>query len=176
MKICVFCSANEQIDPVFFKRAEELGKWAAENGHTIVYGGVNQGLMECLGRAAHEAGGHTIGIVPTIVEKAGRLSDYVDIEIPCDNLSDRKQLMMDYADIFVALPGGIGTLDEVFTVAASATIGYHQKSVILYNAKDFWNPLITLLDDLQSRGMIRGQWHDYIKPVESIEELKELID
>lgn len=176
MKICVFCSANEQIDPVFFKRAEELGKWAAENGHTIVYGGVNQGLMECLGRAAHEAGGHTIGIVPTIVEKAGRLSDYVDIEIPCDNLSDRKQLMMDYADIFVALPGGIGTLDEVFTVAASATIGYHQKLVILYNTKDFWNPLITLLDDLQSRGMIRGQWHDYIKPVESIEELKELID
>ena len=176
MKICVFCSANEQIDSVFFKRAEELGKWAAENGHTIVYGGVNQGLMECLGRAAHEAGGHTIGIVPTIVEKAGRLSDYVDIEIPCDNLSDRKQLMMDYADIFVALPGGIGTLDEVFTVAASATIGYHQKLVILYNTKDFWNPLITLLDDLQSRGMIRGQWHDYIKPVESIEELKELID
>jgi hypothetical protein len=176
MKICVFCSANEQIDPVFFKRAEELGKWAAENGHTIVYGGVNQGLMECLGRAAHEAGGHTIGIVPTIVEKTGRLSDYVDIEIPCDNLSDRKQLMMDYADIFVALPGGIGTLDEVFTVAASATIGYHQKLVILYNTKDFWNPLITLLDDLQSRGMIRGQWHDYIKPVESIEELKELID
>jgi uncharacterized protein (TIGR00730 family) len=176
MKICVFCSANEQIDPVFFKRTEELGKWAAENGHTIVYGGVNQGLMECLGRAAHEAGGHTIGIVPTIVEKTGRLSDYVDIEIPCDNLSDRKQLMMDYADIFVALPGGIGTLDEVFTVAASATIGYHQKLVILYNTKDFWNPLITLLDDLQSRGMIRGQWHDYIKPVESIEELKELID
>ena len=176
MKICVFCSANEQIDPVFFKRAEELGKWAAENGHAIVYGGVNQGLMECLGRAAHEAGGHTIGIVPTIVEKTGRLSDYVDIEIPCDNLSDRKQLMMDYADIFVALPGGIGTLDEVFTVAASATIGYHQKLVILYNTKDFWNPLITLLDDLQSRGMIRGQWHDYIKPVESIEELKELID
>ena len=176
MKICVFCSANEQIDPVFFKRAEELGKWAAENGHTIVYGGVNQGLMECLGRAAHEAGGHTIGIVPTIVEKTGRLSDYVDIEIPCDNLSDRKQLMMDYADIFVALPGGIGTLDEVFTVAASATIGYHQKLVILYNTKDFWNPLITLLDDLQSQGMIRGQWHDYIKPVESIEELKELID
>jgi uncharacterized protein (TIGR00730 family) len=176
MKICVFCSANEQIDPVFFKRAEELGKWAAENGHTIVYGGVNQGLMECLGRAAHEAGGHTIGIVPTIVEKTGRLSDYVDIEIPCDNLSDRKQLMMDHADIFVALPGGIGTLDEVFTVAASATIGYHQKLVILYNTKDFWNPLITLLDDLQSRGMIRGQWHDYIKPVESIEELKGLID
>ena len=156
---------------MFFKRAEELGKWAAENGHTIVYGGVNQGLMECLGRAAHEAGGHTIGIVPTIVEKAGRLSDYVDIEIPCDNLSDRKQLMMDKSDVFIALPGGIGTLDEIFTVAASATIGYHSKPVILYNLKGFWNPLIQLLDDLQDCGMVRGEWRQYIKVISKLEDL-----
>ena len=68
MKICVFCSANQQIDPEFFTMTEELGKWAAKNGHTIVYGGVNQGLMECVGKAAKENGGRTIGIVPTIVE------------------------------------------------------------------------------------------------------------
>ena len=148
MKICVFCSANEQIDPEFFTATEELGRWAAENGHVIVYGGVNQGLMECLGRAAHEAGGRTIGVVPTIVEKTGRTSQFVEIEIPCDNLTDRKQLMMDQADIFIALPGGIGTIDEIFTVAASATIGYHSKPVILYNMKGFWNPLIQMLDDL----------------------------
>ena len=172
MKICVFCSANEQIDPGFFTAAEELGRWAAENGHVIIYGGVNQGLMECLGRAAHEAGGRTIGVVPTIVEKAGRVSDYVEIEIPCDNLSDRKQLMMDQADVFVALPGGIGTLDEVFTVAASATIGYHQKPVILYNIKGFWNPLIALLDDLGQRGMVRGEWRQYIRVATSIDELQ----
>ena len=175
MKICVFCSANEQINPVFFKRAEELGKWAAENGHTIVYGGVNQGLMECLGRAAHEAGGHTIGIVPTIVEKTGRLSDYVDIEIPCDNLSDRKDLLLAHSDVVVALPGGIGTLDEVFTVAAAHTIGYHQKRIILYNIGGFWNTLIALLDDLQQRGMIRGHWKDYINVANSFEELTAMI-
>ena len=171
MKICVFCSANEQIDPEFFTAAEELGRWAAENGHVIIYGGVNQGLMECLGRAAHEAGGRTIGVVPTIVEKAGRVSDYVEIEIPCDNLTDRKQLMMDQSDVFIALPGGIGTLDEVFTVAASATIGYHAKPVLLYNIKGFWNPLIALLDDLQGQGMVRGHWHDYIRVISSIEEI-----
>ena len=91
-----------------------------------------------------------------IVEKSGRISDYVDVEIPCDNLSDRKQLMMDQSDVFIALPGGIGTLDEVFTVAASATIGYYQKPVILYNMKGFWDSLIALLDDLQAKGMIRG--------------------
>jgi uncharacterized protein (TIGR00730 family) len=172
MKICVFCSANEQIDPDFFRAAEELGRWAATNGHVIVYGGVNQGLMERLGRAAHEAGGRTIGVVPTIVEKTGRTSQYVEIEIPCDNLTDRKQLMMDQADLFVALPGGIGTLDEVFTVAASATIGYHQKPVILYNLKGFWNPLIALLDDLGQRGMVRGDWRQYIRVATSIDELQ----
>jgi uncharacterized protein (TIGR00730 family) len=171
MKICVFCSANQQIDPDFFGLTEELGKWAAENGHTIVFGGVNQGLMECVGKAAKQVGGRTIGIIPMIVEKSGRTSDYVDIEIPCDNLSDRKQLMMDKSDVFIALPGGIGTLDEIFTVAASATIGYHQKPVILYNLKGFWNPLIQLLDDLQERGMVRGQWRDYINVISKLEDL-----
>ena len=154
---------------------EELGKWAAENGHSIVYGGVNQGLMECVGKAAKENGGRTIGVVPTIVEKTGRTSDYVEIEIPCDNLSDRKQLMMDQSDVFIALPGGLGTLDEIFTVVASATIGYHQKVVILFNMKGFWDSLIALLDDLQGKGMVRGDWRDYIKTADSIEEIESLV-
>ena len=175
MKICVFCSANQQIDPEFFTMTEALGKWAAENGHAIVFGGVNQGLMECIGKATKEAGGRTIGVIPTKVEETGRISDYVEIEIPCDNLTDRKQLMMDQSDVFIALPGGIGTIDEVFTVAASATIGYHHKPVILYNMKGFWNVLIALLDDLQEKGMIRGDWRQYIKVADSIEEISRLI-
>ena len=175
MKICVFCSANQQIDPEFFTMTEELGTWAAKNGHSIVYGGVNQGLMECLGKATKEARGRTIGMIPMIVEKSGRMSDYVDIEIPCDNLTDRKQLMMDQSDAFIALPGGIGTMDEVFTVAASATIGYHDKPLILYNMKGFWNPLIAFLDDLKAKGMIRGNWRDIIKTADSIEEISQII-
>ena len=175
MKICVFCSANKQIDPEFFTMTEELGKWAAENGHTIVYGGVNQGLMECVAKAAKEAGGHTIGVVPMIVEKTGRISDFVDVEIPCDNLHDRKQLMEDQSDVFIALPGGLGTLDEIFTIVASATIGYHQKMVILYNMKGFWNNLIALLDDLQDKGMVRGDWQQYIKTADSIKEISRLL-
>ena len=176
MKICVFCSANQQIDPEFFTTTEELGRWAAKNGHSIVYGGVNQGLMECVARATKEAGGHTIGVVPMIVEKSGRVSDFVDVEIPCDNLSDRKQLMEDQSDVFIALPGGLGTLDEIFTIVASATIGYHQKKVILYNMKGFWDSLIALLDDLKEKGMIRGDWKDYIKTADSIEEISRIIE
>ena len=175
MKIGVFCSANGQIDPDFFRATEQLGHWLAQHGHTLVFGGVNMGLMECIAQAVHENGGRIIGVVPIIVEKTGRTSQYVDVEIACDNLTDRKQLMMDQSDVFVALPGGIGTLDEVFTVAASATIGYHQKLVILYNIKGFWNPLIAVLDDLQQRGMIRGEWQRYIKVANTLEELATML-
>ena len=175
MKLCIFCSANSQIDPDFFTLTDELGRWAAAEGHTIVFGGVNQGLMECVARAAHQAGGRTVGVVPRIVEQHGRQSDYVDVDIPCDNLSDRKQLMQDQSDVFIALPGGIGTLDEIFTIAASATIGYHQKPVILYNMKGFWDSLILMLDDLHTRGVTRKQWRTYIKVATTLDELKALL-
>ena len=175
MKICIFCSANQQLDPDFFGMTEELGRWLAKEGHTLVYGGVNSGLMECVARAVKQAGGRTVGVIPKIVEKGGRISDYVDVEIMCDNLSDRKQLMEDRSDVFIALPGGIGTIDEVFTIAAAHTIGYHDKPVILYNMKGFWDDMAAMLDNLQQRGMVRGQWRDYIAMAESLEDIKDLL-
>lgn len=96
----------------------------AENGHTLVFGGCNLGLMECVAKAVHDAGGTTIGVVPMIIEKGGKVSDHVDVKMMCDNLSDRKDLMLAQCDVAVALPGGVGTLDEIFTIAASASIGY----------------------------------------------------
>lgn len=173
MKICIFCSANEQIDPDYFHMTEELGRWVAKNGHSIVFGGVNMGLMECVARAAHEAGGQTIGVIPSIIEKNGRKSDYVDVEIFCDNLSDRKDLMLAHSDVAVALPGGVGTLDEVFSQLASASIGYHQKPVILYNMKGFWNPLLSMLDTMNSQGVIRSTLRHHLLVANSLEELEE---
>jgi predicted Rossmann-fold nucleotide-binding protein len=76
------------------------------------------------------------------------------------------------SDIIIALPGGIGTLDEVFTVAAAHTIGYHSKKVVLYNMKGFWNKLIETLDKLETDGFIRGNWHDYIFVADSLEDIK----
>lgn len=175
MKICVFCSANNQIDAAYFQLTEELGRWAAGNGHVIVFGGVNQGLMECLAKAVKEAGGKTLGVVPSIVEETGRTSQYNDRVLTCNNLSERKQLMLDESDVFIALPGGVGTLDEVFTVAASYTIGYHHKRVILYNMKGFWDSTIRMLDDLQQRGMVRGQWRDYICVANNLDEMGDLL-
>lgn len=175
MNIGVFCSANNQIDTAYFQLAEELGRWVAMSGHQIVFGGVNQGLMECLAKAVKEAGGKTLGVVPSIVEETGRTSQYNDRVLTCNNLSERKQLMLDESDVFIALPGGVGTLDEVFTVAASYTIGYHHKRVILYNMKGFWDSTIHMLDDLQQRGMVRGQWRDYICVANSLQEIESLV-
>ena len=152
MKACVFCSANQQLDPDFFTLTKELGQWLAKEGHTLVYGGVNCGLMECVAKAVHEAGGRTIGVIPQIVEKSGRISDHVEVELLCDNLSDRKQLMQDQGDVFIALPGGIGTL-----------------------MKGYWDSLVAMLDGLQAHGGIRQQWRDYIEVANSLEDIKALL-
>ena len=201
MNIGIFCSANDNIEREYFDRTEEFGRWCAENGHSIVFGGCNMGLMGCVAEAYYQgfksasrvqesssgssvqdgsrglngAKGNLIGVVPRIVERGGRMSDRLTVHIPCDNLSDRKDLLLAHSDVVVALPGGIGTLDEVFTVAAAHTIGYHQKRIILYNIGDFWNTLIALLDDLQQRGMIRGHWKDYISVANNFEELTSMI-
>ena len=210
MNIGIFCSANDNIEREYFDRTKEFGRWCAENGHSIVFGGCNMGLMGCVAEAYYQgsksassvqegsrglsglnglngssglnglngsngAKGNLIGVVPRIVERGGRMSDRLTVHIPCDNLSDRKDLLLAHSDVVVALPGGIGTLDEVFTVAAAHTIGYHQKRIILYNIGGFWNTLIALLDDLQQRGMIRGHWKDYISVANSFDELTAMI-
>lgn len=133
------------------------------------------GLMECVAKAASEEGGMTIGVVPSKIEENGHVSQHLSVEIPCDNLSDRKDLMLMRSDVVIALPGGLGTLDEIFTVAASATIGYHQKKVILYNIGGFWDTLVSLLDDLQSKGMIRGDYHRHIEVAETLDDIKRLL-
>ena len=176
MKICVFCSANSNIDQDFYTMTWELGTRLAQEGHTIVFGGTDMGLMECIAKAAKVAGGQIIGVVPTKVEENGHTSQHMDVHIPCDNLNDRKALMMAQADVFIALPGGIGTLDEVFSVAASATIGYHRKRVILYNMKGFWDSLIACLDDLHAKGVTRKQWQSYICVANTLEDVLHLLE
>ena len=171
MKIAVFCSANNNISREYFERTTELARWCREEGHTIVFGGCNMGLMGCLA----EEKGSLVGVVPRIIEQGGRVSENLTVHIPCDNLSDRKDLMLLHSDVVVALPGGIGTLDEIFTVAAGHTIGYHHKPIILYNSNGFWDSLVALLDDLQQRGMIRGHWTDFIRTANTLEELKAML-
>ena len=175
MKICIFCSANNQLDAIYFQKTAELGRWCAEHNHPVVFGGCNLGLMECVAKAAHEAGGQTIGVVPHIIEQHGKTSDYMDVHVPCDDLNDRKALMLGMSDVFIALPGGIGTLDEVFTVVASRTIGYHRKRIILYNMEGFWSSAMQMLDDLSAKNVIRGDWRDHVCVANTLEEIEKCI-
>ena len=173
MKICVFCSANDQIAAEYFEKTRELGAWCARQGHDIVFGGHDAGLMHAVSRACKDAGGRVIGVVPRKIEEMGRLTPFLDVHVPTEDLTDRKQLMMDMSDAFIVLPGGVGTLDELFTVCSCVTLGYHHKPVILYNMCGFWSSLIVLLDDLERQGMMRRPWREFIHVVESIEEIGE---
>ena len=175
MKICIFCSANFGIDSDFFDMTKELGICLAKNGHSIVFGGCSLGLMEVLAKESHNAGAQVTGVLPRKVEDNNCRSTHMDVCIPCEDLSDRKALMMAQSDAFIALPGGIGTLDEVFSVAAMATLDYHHKPIIMYNMKGSWNSFIAMMDDLHANGVTRKHWRNYITVVDSLEELMEIL-
>ena len=175
MNICIFCSANADINQEYFKRADELGRWMGNEGHRLVFGGCNLGLMECVAKAVHEAGGRSTGVIPMIVEQGGRTSDYCDVRLMCSDLNDRKAMMMEQADVFVALPGGIGTLDEIFTVLAAASIGYHRKRVILYDIDGFWQPVLRMLDELKAQGVIRRGFDSTLAVAATLDELKAML-
>lgn len=174
MKVAVFCSANNHIDKLYFDRARELGEWIGKNNDTLVYGGCELGLMEEVAKAVHTHGGQVIGVVPTRVEKNGRTSKQLDIEIPCQDLTDRKALMMTQSDVIIAMPGGLGTLDEIFTVAAAATIGYTDKKVILYNINGFWDTLIVLLHEMEQKNFMRESYTEHLLNARSFEDVKRM--
>ncbi|MCQ2114149.1 MAG: TIGR00730 family Rossman fold protein [Bacteroidaceae bacterium] len=174
-RIGVFCSANENIRRSYFDRTTELGAYIGQRGHQLVFGGCNMGLMECIARAVKENGGTTLGIVPNKIEEYGAVSKYTDEIINVNSLGERKEKMTEVSDVIIALPGGLGTLDEIFSVVASTTIGYYDKKVILYNIEGFWDELISLLQDLQDRNFIRGRYTDFFLVATNLEQLKNII-
>lgn len=174
-KIGIFCSASANIDKMYFDSARQLGKWMGQTGKTLVYGGANLGLMECIACAVKENGGTVIGVVPAILEEKGRVSTYLDEVIHTHNLSDRKDIITEKSDILVALPGGVGTLDEIFHVIAAASIGYHHKKVIFYNEAGFYDELLTALLSIENKGFARQPFSTYYEVANTLDELKEKI-
>ena len=172
-RIGIFCSAADDLETVFFEKARELGAWMGQNKKTLVYGGANIGLMECVAQAAKNQGAFIMGVVPTKLEERGAVSDLLDVTFRVDNLSERKDAMLRESDILVALPGGVGTLDEVFHVMASASIGYHSKKVIFYNVNGFWNELLAFLNRLREQHFARRPWENFYLVANNLEELIE---
>ncbi len=173
--VAVFCAASEEIDPLYAAAASEVGAMLGRVGAGLVYGGARFGLMEATARAAKAAGAHVTGVVPQVLEERGRVSALIDEKINCCNLSDRKDIMLERSDILIALPGGIGTLDEIFHVMAAATIGYHSKKVVLYNVNGFWDPLVEMLRAGEKNGFVRGGLERFMAVAGDIEELERII-
>ena len=140
--IGLFCASGNQIDQTYFDEAGTLGKWIGSTGRTLIYGGANVGLMEKTAQYTKEYGGTAIGVITERICDLGKKSILPDHQIIVRDLNERKQKMIDLADIFIALPGGFGTLDEVFTVIASAQLGYHRKKVLFCNTSGFYNGLL----------------------------------
>lgn len=175
-KIGIFCSASENIDKMYFESARRIGEWIGQTGKTLIYGGANLGLMECVARAVKENGGKVIGVVPAKLEEKGSVSTCLDEVIHTHNLSDRKDIMTEKSDILVALPGGVGTFDEIFHVIAAASIGYHQKKVVFYNEYGFYDELLKALKTLENKGFARQPFSTYYEITNTLEELKEKIN
>ena len=173
--VAIFCAASENIAPGYFEAAAEVGAMLGRVGATMVYGGARFGLMEATAKAAKAAGARIVGVVPDILVERDRVSGLLDEQVGCRNLSERKDIMLERSDILVALPGGIGTLDEIFHVLAAATIGYHTKRVVLYNVNGFWNQLLATVEEMSQAGFVRGEVEKYLIVANSVAELEDLI-
>jgi TIGR00730 family protein len=175
-RIGVFCSASDRLEAGYYEKALEVGRWLGAHGKVLVYGGANSGIMERLAQGVKETGGHVVGVVPSILESRRRVSRWVDEVVPCNDLNERKALMVEQSDILVALPGGVGTLDEIFTVLAAHSIGYHRKKVIVYNEDGFWDSLLRMLDEMDSRQFMNTPLADSLVVVRSLSELSAQLD
>jgi uncharacterized protein (TIGR00730 family) len=153
--VCVYCGSGFGGDPAFTEAAVTLGKALAEAGIGLVYGGGNVGLMGTVARAVLENGGHVTGIIPDFLKSRERMLDEIQETIVVEDMHTRKRLMFERSDAFVALPGGIGTLEELVEQLTWAQLGQHNKPILLLSVADFWTPLLTLLDHMRAQGFIR---------------------
>ena len=143
--LCVYCGSRPGADPVFEQAARETGEWIGRHGGQLVYGGGRNGLMGTVAQATLAAGGRVVGVIPkALVEKEWANHDCTELHV-VDTMHDRKRLMAERADAFLALPGGIGTFEEFFEVWTWRQLGYHDKPVGLLNQAGYYDGLIGFL-------------------------------
>ena len=161
-RICVYCGSGPGSNPAFVAAARSFGAILAANGIGLVYGGGSVGLMGELANAVLDRGGEVLGIIPTFLENREHSNMRGKVIVTRD-MHERKQRMFDEADAFVALPGGVGTLEEVVEQMTWAQLGRHQKPILLANIEKFWDPLCALLDHMEELQFIRpGLAIDYL--------------
>ena len=153
--VCVYCGSGFGGDPAFRQAAVTLGRSLGQAGLGLVYGGGDVGLMGTVARAALQEGGHVTGIIPDFLKSREHMLDGIQETIVVPDMHTRKKLMFDRSDAFVALPGGIGTLEELVEQLTWAQLGQHRKPILLVSINGFWEPLLTLFEHMRGHGFIR---------------------
>jgi uncharacterized protein (TIGR00730 family) len=153
--ICVYCGSGAGQNPAYVEAARKLGQTLAGARIGLVYGGGDLGLMGTVARAVLENGGHVTGIIPGFLSEREGMFIEVQELIVVDDMHQRKHLMFERSDAFVALPGGIGTLEEFVEQLTWTQLGRHMKPIVLANIEGFWNPLLELFSRMGAEGFIR---------------------
>src|SRR5215470_7244947 len=153
--VCVYCGSNVGSNPAYAAAAQTLGAAMAKERIGLVYGGGGLGLMGELARTVLAHGGRVTGIIPAFLSRKERMLRDADELIVVDDMHQRKKLMFDKSDAFVALPGGIGTLEELVEQLTWAQLGRHTKPIVLLNIQGFWEPLLALLRHMRDEAFIR---------------------
>lgn len=171
MKIAVYCSAKDRIPEDYLTLGDVLGKWIAQAGHTLVYGGATGGLMTRVSNAAKAAGGTVEGVIPQRIIQAKRMANNCDTLHVVENMCERKQKMKELADCFVCLPGSYGTMDEMMDVVASGTVDEHRKPIFVLNYKGFYEGLKQQAEHMRTLAFLPQQEQYAPQFVDTMDEL-----
>ncbi len=174
--VCVFCASSSRLDERWLKLAAEVGTAIGRRGHSLVSGGACVGMMGALADGARAAGAHTLGIIPQSlvdIEVADRTSDEL---VVTTGMFDRKSLMIERADAFLTLPGGLGTLDELFEVWTTATLHIHDKPIVLLDADGFYGGLVDWLGGLTRQNFTYEGAMDRLHVVPTVDAALDLIE
>ena len=147
--LCVYCGSSPGTDPAFVAAAKSFGKILAENNIRLIYGGGSVGLMGAVANAVLDLGGHVTGIIPEFLTKRERPRHVAQELIVVPDMHARKRTMFERADGFVALPGGLGTLEELVEQLTWAQLGRHKKPILVANVSNYWDPLLTLIEHMR---------------------------
>lgn len=160
--VCVFCAANPGVHPVYVERAAAMGRFLAESKRRIVYGGGRTGLMGALADSALAAGGEVIGIMPHhLVDREVAHTALTQLHV-VNSMHERKSLLAELSDGFLAMPGGLGTMEELFEIWTWGQLGLHRKPYGLFEVNGFYAPLLAFLDHAVSEGFIRQEYRSLL--------------
>jgi uncharacterized protein (TIGR00730 family) len=162
-RVCVFCGSSNGVREDYVVAAQAMGTGLAKRGLGLVYGGGRVGLMGAVADAVLAAGGHVIGVIPqSLVDKEVGHNSLTDLRI-VHSMHERKALMADLSNAFIAMPGGAGTMDEFFEIFTWAQLGFHRKPCALLNVASYYDPLLTFMDHAVQEGFIRAEHRDLIQ-------------